>query len=284
MSKIHMRGLEFYITNVCNLTCENCRSFNNYKFSGLYEFDQPAIQAWAEKIHITDISILGGEPTLHPRLEQWVAGLRAAWPLSNIRLTTNGTYLNKVRGLHDMLAKYRCNIQISSHSYELRNLIADEMFAAFGECEILPMKPTSSQHYQGVNSVFFKTDKGVVIDLQNNNFLQDICFVDDQFTLRNNDPVKAHNSCGIANCHHMIDNKIYKCSVVGLLPEFLKQQKKDTTNLLPYHGLPVEEVTQETIDQLVNPMPHCSICPESNRYQPIKSFLKKDLKFSKDTL
>jgi molybdenum cofactor biosynthesis enzyme MoaA len=121
-----MRGLEFYITNVCNLTCENCRSFNNYKFSGLYEFDQPAIQAWAEKIHITDISILGGEPTLHPRLEQWVAGLRAAWPLSNIRLTTNGTYLNKVRGLHDMLAKYRCNIQISSHSYELRNLIADE--------------------------------------------------------------------------------------------------------------------------------------------------------------
>ena len=32
--------MEFYITNVCNLTCTGCNRFNNYKFKGF--------QRWAD--------------------------------------------------------------------------------------------------------------------------------------------------------------------------------------------------------------------------------------------
>ena len=63
-----MQNLEFYITNVCNLTCDKCRSFNNYDFKGHYEFDREKMLQWSKRLTIDVIAILGGEPTLHQTL------------------------------------------------------------------------------------------------------------------------------------------------------------------------------------------------------------------------
>jgi hypothetical protein len=282
MNKLYIDHVEFYITNVCNLTCNNCRSFNNYKFSGSYQFDRTNTMAWAKKMYIEDIAIQGGEPTLHPNLEEWISGLREAWPTSKMKLFTNGTRMSKSQNLHNILAKYNCDLQISVHSIGLRSLIADEILSTFGECEISTIVKT--QPYGVVNNVWLKTKKGVVIDLQNGGTFQDICFVDANFNLRKSDPIKAHDSCAIKYCHPMIDGKLYKCSITGVLPEFLKQQNKNTDHLLPTNGIDVESVTQEQLDNLKNPMDFCTVCPESNKYVPTTSILKKDLKFSKDNI
>lgn len=281
MSTLHIDHIEFYITNVCNLTCHNCRSFNNYKFSGAYQFDRENILAWSKKLYIEDIAIIGGEPTLHPNLEEWISGVREAWPTSKLRLFTNGTHMSKFRNLHNLLSTYNCDLQISVHSFELRNLISDEIFLTFGECEILPI--VENQVFGVVNNLWLKTSKGVMIDLQNGNSLQEICFVDSDFNLRKSHPIKAHNSCKIRGCHHMVDGKIYKCAITGVLPEFLKQKNKNTDHLLPTNGIDVESVTQDLLDNLKNPMDFCTVCPETNRYVPITSILKKDLKFNKDS-
>jgi len=274
MSKIRINQLEFYITNVCNLTCDHCRSFNNFNFSGMYEFNKEAIAAWAEKLDfVTGFSILGGEPTLHPRLHEWVKGLAEAWPDAPRKLITNGTYLSKVPNLHDMLAEYKYHVLVSTHGYHLRELIAKELFLAFGDCTLV----RKSYFENGVNGLHFLSSKGVTIEVQNGNLFQEVCFTDDNFNLYNNDAELAHSLCD-RRCNHMIDNKIYKCSVVGLLPTFLKQQNKDTSHVLPYNGIDVESFTQQSLIELNSPIPHCAVCSVNPNRVEVNSDLKKNRK------
>jgi organic radical activating enzyme len=276
MQKIKKHHLEFYITNVCNLTCDHCRSFNNNKFKGLYEFDQEASDKWAQKLDLAHYSIIGGEPTLHPRLEEWMRGLRQAWPDAEAELITNGTHLSKVKNLHDLLADYRYYLQISIHGQSLRELIAREIFSAFGEVEIEYIRP---------NGLWLKTNKGVRIDLQNTEYLTEGLTWDEQnhdMKIYNSDPEIAHHNCNKA-CNHMIDFKMYKCCVVGLLPEFLRQQGKTADHLLTYDGITAETVTKEIIERLRFPIPHCSICPESPKSIRIDAVLKKHM-IKKDTV
>ena len=265
MKSIFLPLLEFYITNVCNLTCEHCRSFNNFKFTGFYEYNQENIDKWAEKIDIKHYSVIGGEPTLHPRLEQWLRGLRQAWPNSVAELITNGTHLSKVKNLHHMLAEYDYELQISIHGHNLRELIAKEIFLAFGECEIKAIES---------NRLWLRTKKGVKIDLQNGEFFQEGIFTNGELKLYDSDPNKAFRNC-LKSCNHMIGDKIYKCAVLGLLPEFLRQQGKTVTHSLSYQGVDVDAFDRETLHHLSNPVPHCSICPESPKFVKMDSVEKK---------
>lgn len=282
MQKLKLDHIEFYITNVCNLACDNCRSFNNYKFTGHYEFDLSLTQQWASKVDIDSIAIIGGEPCYHPDLQSWITGLRQAWPSARLNLISNGTKLSLVKNLHEVLSENKCSLSISSHGYNLREVIAEELFKSFGACEVLPIKMSTAWNL--VNSVCFKSKLGVDIYLQNGNNFQDICFVDSKFNLYSSNADAAHSSCAIKFCHHMIDYKIYKCSVVGLLPDFLKQQNLTTDHLQSYIGIDVDSVTQTKLDALKNSMPNCSICPEANVQKPIVSVLKKHAKINKDTV
>ena len=54
-SRYVLDKVEFYITNVCNLNCDQCNRFNDYKFAGWQRWsDYEAIhQRWAELVDIT---------------------------------------------------------------------------------------------------------------------------------------------------------------------------------------------------------------------------------------
>ena len=82
--------VEFYITNVCNLTCRGCNRFNNYNFKGhqLWADHANAYEAWAKRLDLPRIVIIGGEPTLNPDLELWASNLRRLWPDSVIMIQT----------------------------------------------------------------------------------------------------------------------------------------------------------------------------------------------------
>ena len=74
--------VEFYITNVCNLTCRGCNRFNNYNFKGHQRWTEhaEAYEAWSKRLDLPRICIIGGEPTLNPDLESWVMNIRRLWP------------------------------------------------------------------------------------------------------------------------------------------------------------------------------------------------------------
>ena len=110
---------EFYITNVCNLNCQNCNRYNNFAFSGHQTWSDHADQyrAWAEILDIKEIGILGGEPLLNPDFPNWLHGIAELWPNAKIHIDTNGTQLHKWPDLYDWVKKYqgRVCVWISDH-------------------------------------------------------------------------------------------------------------------------------------------------------------------------
>lgn len=116
--KYKLNLCEFYITNVCNLNCPNCASFNNYAFKGNYSWSayEDVYKKWAEILDITAISILGGEPTLSPEFMNYVNGVRSLWKDAKISVKTNGARLRYYKDLYDSLLKNNVYIELSVHN------------------------------------------------------------------------------------------------------------------------------------------------------------------------
>ena len=110
---------------------------------------------------------------------------------------------------------------------------------------------------------------------------------DNSVSLRNSDANKAASVCEFirSNCHHFVRGKFYKCGVVALLPEFIKQfsviASKSQQDLIKSY-IPAEAswgtdqlelfmknlINGEVIDQ-------CSLCPERYDYKEFTTSTKK---------
>lgn len=125
MSKISIDSATFYITNVCNLNCNNCSFLNNYALKGhqRWKDQQSNVEAWAERIDPALIFILGGEPLLNPDFLKWMHGVANLWPMAEIRINTNGTAFHLWPELYQELLPYqgRVNISISNHNEFVRD-------------------------------------------------------------------------------------------------------------------------------------------------------------------
>ena len=54
--KFQLDYVEFYITNVCNLTCQGCNRFNSFKFKGWQKWEDYAdtYKQWSEQIEFRE--------------------------------------------------------------------------------------------------------------------------------------------------------------------------------------------------------------------------------------
>lgn len=114
---------EFYITNVCNFNCENCKWFNNFAFSGVQKWkDYAAIyQQWSEIMDLDRFVILGGEPLTNPDYHEWLQGILELWPDATGTFLTNGHLLDsKDTELYDIFCSTngRVMLDIGLHHYE----------------------------------------------------------------------------------------------------------------------------------------------------------------------
>jgi hypothetical protein len=270
MSKYYLRHAEFYITNVCNLTCPDCRSFNNHNFKGHYEFDASLLAPWKDHVDLGFFAILGGEPTLHPRLGEWMKGVRELFPDTPGVIISNGVSLSRIKDLHKLAAEYRYDFIITMHSKNLRELIASEIFSTFGDCRIIEMKKFRDTDL--INRIILETNLGVKIKCDSSQNFQVAPYKNNQFEFYNSDPDKAHANCHINGCHQMVNGKLYKCGFVATAGEFLKQKNLPANPLISaYSPLTVNDIVSQTVleDFQYKSIPQCSLCHEGN---PLVSF------------
>lgn len=252
MFKLSTHGgsvVEFYITNVCNLSCTNCNRFNNYKFKGHYSWQDSeyALTEWSKRIELEHLTIIGGEPTLNPDLEYWCYGLRKLWPNAEIRIATNGQYLSPSIAPDRLWEIYQVGYGVTSHNDETHR-IAEEVHE--GRAVVV-------KNYMFRESAVVQTETGL--------------------TVHNSNPQDAFDKCDMKYCHHMINGKLYKCGVVAVLPEFEKQHSLQLTEhqrhlLTSYKPLSHDCTDKELEDFLstVNsPIPQCALCPASAEYKLI---------------
>jgi len=291
--RILIDRLEFYITNVCNLTCSNCNRYNNYKFSGWQRWSdyQDILEDWSRKIDIRHPVILGGEPLLNPDINKWITGINRLWPdHAGVQVLSNGTRLDKVHGLYDTLVNGNW-IGITVHSKD----DLDEMFNIVRQFLVHPIRETSDPALVGSDYSFVDANgKFLHVWLSNtfvsNNLIQQS---NGMFKFYNSNPDIAHENCTFRRFknYHMIRGKIYKCGPAALMPEFVSQHKFDLSDedqklLNSYHPLSVDEFDfrgQDFFDNIDNVIPQCKFCPEHYDYKEITfTDLKKSWKINKN--
>lgn len=295
--RIFIDRLEFYITNVCNLTCDGCNRYNNYHFRGWQAWDDYAddLARWAKRIEIGHPVILGGEPLLNPDIVKWVNGLRRLWPEhSGVQIQSNGTRIDRVRGLYEALDPKEGNwIGISIHNPDDR----EEIFARIRNYLQAPIKESADKsHPIGSDYQFYDSNNWYVHAWMSNKFVQsNIIEQDGRYTLYNSDPTRAHENCTFRRFknYHWIRGRIYKCGPVALMPEFDQQHRFDISDedrelLHAYRGLAVDEFDArgaQFLATLDDEIPQCKFCPEHYVYQPITfSDRKKSWRISTEIL
>lgn len=277
MTKPLFKKIEVYITNVCNLTCDQCNRFNNFDFRGWQRWRDYADQyrQWSKLIDLKAITIMGGEPTLNPTLPDWILGLNDAFGIE-VQVLTNGTRLNQCRGLYDALAKGRPrsggnnSLAVSLHNLDDLPRLQEDIH------EFLQGRVEQNTHRPDLwNADYQYSDRnGVFINVYHQNQFTTGAMQNPSpgtYTLFNNDPVEAHNDCGFVKwkSYHFVRAKLYKCGPVALLPEFDQQMPLDISSedremLHSYQPLTVENYNtyhEEFLANLDSPIPHCKFCP-----------------------
>lgn len=302
MHKIRIPSVEFYITNVCNLTCEGCNRFNNLKFRGWQDWNEYAdvYREWGKHVDLDKIVILGGEPLLNPSLTDWIKGLHNIWKklpdkdaAVPIQILTNGTRLGYFDDLYDFCSDNATWIGVSLHHEKYKEELFDNIRKFFKN---RPYKFYESETGQaGVTGghYSFETPLVKVAVWRQTHFTQNSLKTNPagKFTLYNSSPQIAHGACNFAKhkVYHFIKGKLYKCGPVALFPELdeqfgLELSPEDRALINAYQPYTLDNIEQFKddflghIDQVI---PQCKFCPENFTYHELKFMPKKTINIDK---
>jgi len=284
---LNLNYAEFYLTNVCNLSCPGCNRFNSFNFKGHQRWSEykDTYAKWANILHLRTFGILGGEPLLNPEFMNWLIGTTDLWPKSICRLTTNGFQLNRVKGLYDVLKsspKIHMSVGIHNkmHKREIMNILEEFLEGP------LQIEHDNSNKYQ--QKLFITDSNNVKVKVEYNWWFHQGAIVPNEqgkLTLHNSNPNKAHDLCHSKECHHFAYGKLYKCGASALFSEFdeqigLELNPHDKELINNVNALSVEddlETQQLFIENLKNPIPQCKFCPEVYIGDQIFALKKKDI-------
>lgn len=291
--RLFVPNVEFYITNVCNLTCSNCNRFNDHDFKGWQRWSdyESEYQTWASHVRLQRITILGGEPLLNPSICDWVDGINKLWKKS-VQILTNGTRLNHVPGLYDRISQFshpttpwvKNWIGVSLHNGHDRQQCFDEIHKFLQGSVEYYNKEHGVAYTWGADHAFVDSNGMRVHVWEYDSFYRAAVQKNTagRYTLFDNDPEQSHAACGFVQfkCYHFIRAKLYKCGPVALFPEFDQQHQfeisaQDRSLLTAYQPLTVADLPARgrqflrEIDQVI---PQCKFCPSAKDQYNTKIF------------
>lgn len=303
---LHIPYCEFYLTHTCNLSCQDCHTFNNLPISGHSVWNQvkPLYQAWSEILDIDRISLIGGEPLLNPNFEEWLIGVSNLWPQSAIKIYTNGSQFHRWPNLYQQVCQINHNrshgkiwFVISIHDLEHRALFntwlklnqvsADIWYPAGAKSLEQPLDDVGD--ILSSRSFTIQDTNGTIIQLRDQEVFHKNALIPNptsgNILLHNSDPDKAIDICRVKTCHHMRDGLLYKCGPVAVLPKIVKEfdvalDNDDLDLLNSYHpasptwSLPSLEKFVSELNS-VDTIPQCKFCPDTFSYSPVNATAKK---------
>ena len=284
--------VDFYITNVCNLTCENCNRFNNHDFKGWQRWSdyEEQYQQWGRLVKLKAITLMGGEPMLNPTISDWIAGLNKIFNIE-VQILTNGTRFRQVKKLYPFLLwrnPYKPKLVTNHIGVSVHNLDEwPEIESSIYDFLKPPVRmlPKGQNHW---NSDWWFCDKnGVQVNAYIVNEFNPSSIIplpNGGYTLHNSDPQTAHARCSFAiyKSYHFIKGKLYKCGPVALMPEFDQQHNLDISEedrvlLNSYKPLDLDnfaEYHKEFFANLDNPIAQCKFCPTRGHVKFIRPVRK----------
>jgi hypothetical protein len=258
--------VEFYITNECNLACTNCNRFNDHNFRGHYYWKDCAeeIEKWSHRIDAEVFTIIGGEPSLHPELEIWVANLRRLWPNTMIQIQTNGVN-DYHRRMYDLQDQYRVSWCVSVHSKKM-------------DAKLRSQWDPDEKLRNNLDPTKFSPWRVSAVVIDNTKFTTSTVIPQgDRFGVHNSEPAVAFDNCTMRYSHTMFQGKLYKCPVTAVLPAFKQQHTVEMSTaqqaLLDRYQPLNADCTDAELEAFALQRDHaieqCALCPGAVNFQPI---------------
>jgi len=117
-----INNIDYHIIDRCNLNCASCNHFSS--LVPATDMGKSIEQITADltllskiKDEFETLSLLGGEPTLHPQLSKILRIARQIFPDKEIHLVTNGTKYDKFDRWKDSLVENKIKVYISVYPY-----------------------------------------------------------------------------------------------------------------------------------------------------------------------
>jgi hypothetical protein len=262
--------LEVMMLRSCNLSCHGCTTFSDLKHQGDYsdwETNRQWLINWSQRLNIEAIGLMGGEPLIHPRIRDWLSGIRETLPNAQIRFVTNGLLLEKHIDIIDMLYELGHSVlKISVHVEDDRiNRIVKYIMNRFDWRPVTEFNinrwSTDNEFKFQINCPerFFKTFRGPYNDM----------------LPHDNDPREAFALCVQKRCPLLFNGNLFKCGTAALTPHMLEKQKNTHMDLWKNYitnGLS-SDCSDHELEQFINNFgkPHsiCRQCPSENDLESI---------------
>ncbi len=230
---------EVHLTEHCNLNCQSCFHFSplaQEEYADLLSFENDFKRlAQITKGKIKSLSLMGGEPLLHPKCTEFFKIARKYFPNSNILLVTNGILLFETDELFwENMQKY--NIILSPTIYPI-NL-------DWNKITQIAEKYNINIHY--FNNIKYSQKIPIQLDGTLN-------------------PSINYKNCVCKTCYILKNGKIFPCSVAANIHHFIKYFNLNIENS-PKNGIDIYKAkTLKQIDNfLTKKIPLCKYCDGSH--------------------
>lgn len=268
MHKIHR--LDIMVAYSCNLSCAGCISISDIKRSGIEPFEllTSSISKWSTVIDPKVISVFGGEPCLHPQLQEICKQIRTAWPNSIIRLITNGYLLDNFDS-STWFDFAPFEIQVSMHRKDHESVINQKIknimmhrrpWAVTKHAEINQHKQMSWSHKD------FSIYKSIFSE-----FITPYKKVNDEFMPWHSNAVDAHKICGSPSTPILYKGLLYKCPPVANIMDIT------SSNWFGYQAIDVTDNVNKFIEHIGQAETVCAQCPDQSQAVAIDHFNKKNV-------
>lgn len=283
--KHHIEQGVFYITNVCNLTCEYCETYNNRRFKGhfLWEDHRDYYQEWAKKLTIDFITIIGGEPFANPDLYNWVSNIQDTFVENhNLNICTNGTYLKDNQDLAKKIVSKGVWLDISIHDPSHYDEILDSLEKIIQGFDYSLEIKNQERLYKIGDKMLARLYPAYIFNKSSAKYIRN-----GMTYMHNSDPEKSHALCvkDLGHCHFFVRGKLFHCYLTAISQDLTEQfqiedRAKDILNsYVPCSPYDDDSAIKSFIQGLTKPIKQCQVCPEKNEYKVIWPLEKTKRKY-----
>ncbi len=237
--------LEIHAVHSCNLACDGCSHYSDQGQRGIVDLATADawMRPWGKRLKPKYFCILGGEPTIHPQLPEFIRLSRRHFGYSHLALVTNGFFLHRHGGLAAALRETRCKLIVSihgegdrwrTHVAELENLLREGYQGV--QVEWRPFGRTWIRHYRGAGPEMLPFNDG--------------------------NPNESWRVCPAKHCAQLFDGCIWKCPQLAYLHTMPFQLRPEWNPYLAYEPLR-PDCSDAELNEFFTYAPEavCGMCP-----------------------
>lgn len=225
--------LETHLCDHCNLNCKGCGHFSPLVSEIFADLEQFTKDMWeiTSKIRVDQLRLMGGEPLLHPQVNEFIAVAREAFPKTDIRIVTNGVLLPTMpKSFWETLRNNRIVVDMSKYP------VVGNKFAEYLDL------------------------------LDDNDIPLGIIHLSKRFYSQTNyngdsDIKETYYNCGSKNCVNLWHSKIYNCPAcyVSYFNEYFNDDipVPEGIDIYKFSG-------EEIVEKMYKPISQCKFCDTKN--------------------